>query len=221
MRFAIFIILVLKIGPTYSQSDDILGIAELALLDIDLNDTIYIYNSPNLDDKYIGIFDPTENQDNVFYYYDFKSDIKRLSSIRKNLEDFNPKFFYYDYSMLFPIIVEECEYFYKIKIDKDKYKYLAKNTSFIRFISYKYLLSNYDVLVNENNKFYETPDTKSNTITADYYLTYKVVVIRGDWIKLRSIEPLYYEGDDFIEIDGWTRWKKGDNILVGFLFHPN
>ncbi len=223
MRITFFILMIFEIDSCYSQKGNVFGIAELSLLSLHKSDTIYIYNTTNLKDKYIGIFDASENQDHVFYYDDFKSDPRKLSSIREYLVNFSPRFFYPDYNILFPVVVGESEYFYKIKINEEEYKYLSKNSSFFEFLSFTYLFDRYEVLIDESNKFYESPDIKSAIVEVDYNLTYEVISIDGDWAKLRSLEPLYYEievEEDSLEYEGWTMWKKDEIILIEFLFHP-
>jgi len=222
MKNILIIFLIFTFGSGYSQNNELKGIIEIKLLDLQYKDSIHFYNTPNLDDKYISIYNVSEH-DRIFNYSNSIEDQGRLFNITKNLTEFNPIYFYYDYFIMNPICVGFNGDFYKIIISNGNYKYLYKPSNYLRFESFKNLFGNKEILVDKSNTFYEKPDLNSVKVEYDDYLTYKVISINKDWLKIRSIPNIFLddnEDENEPTYEGWIKWKDGETVFIHFLLRP-
>jgi len=217
--------LIFIVESSYSQINELKAIIEIKLLDLQYKDSIHFYNTPNLDDRYISIYNVTEH-DRILNYSNNIEDQGRLFNITKNLIEFNPIYFYYDYFIMNPICVGFNGDFYKIKISNGNYKYLNKFSDYLHFVSFKSLLGSKEILVNKLNTFYDKPDETSMKVDFNDRLTYEVIAINNDWLKLRSLPEIYFDDLDQVEdeddpiYEGWIKWKEGEEVFIHFLLRP-
>ena len=77
-----------------------------------------------------------------------------------------------------------------------------------------------EYITKENVTVYDQPngkiifDNKNNV-----FLPFRVIGMKGEWIRLGKGFGRESDFDDFANAEGWTKWRDGSNIIIGITEH--
>lgn len=129
--------------------------------------------------------------------------------------DFYPRMTSLEYEILLLDCIGKSEQFYEVVLNQQKGttgRISASDSNALLLTWEELLLKSYISFDPKSNPLRPNPSDQSNIIYPynDYF--FKVVEVKGDWIKVKCNSDCKEceKGD----LTGWIKWKEGDNFLI-------
>ncbi|WP_379765411.1 hypothetical protein [Flagellimonas marina] len=108
---------------------------------------------------------------------------------------------------------------YDTKIDCNKYEIGV--SSLVKYYSWdEFLINKAFLKLNEDSPLYFNKSDKSEIVEIDYhYFSFEVILVEGNWVKVKCSKDCEGCGESQKEITGWVKWKNEDNEILVYLYY--